>query len=141
MDIWSAKSRASFLCITVHYLVYDKPDTKQGITLMSSILAFHKLQGEHSGENIAHTVTDLLRRAGIDPAQVSYFFSFAPIVNNLICIAHSELIGPLTMPVTMAPLLRHFSLSTVLKSRTRWSFTFDAFPMSLTLSVSMLSKR
>lgn len=90
MDIWSAKSRASFLCITVHYIVYDKPATKQDITLKSSILAFHKLQGEHSGENIANSVTKLLVQAGIDPSQVQYFFSVTFIANKLIDISSAS---------------------------------------------------
>lgn len=72
MDLWSAKNRASYMCITVHYLVYERPDEKQDMVLKSSILAFHQLKGKHTGKNIADTVTKLLVRADIDPRQVCY---------------------------------------------------------------------
>lgn len=74
MDIWSSKSRASYLCITVHYIIReDSSDGDGALALKSSILAFHRLGGDHSGKNISKAVTALLIRAGVDPTQVCYY--------------------------------------------------------------------
>lgn len=70
MDIWSSQNRSSYLCITIHYLIYERPEAKSGLVLKSSILAFHNLRGKHSGENISKAVTALLRRAEINPEEV-----------------------------------------------------------------------
>jgi hypothetical protein len=63
-DIWSDRCRQSFICITVHWLTYEQPD-KHGLTLKSSLLAFHPLYGPHSGRRIAEVVYALLERAGV----------------------------------------------------------------------------
>ena len=63
-DIWSNKRRQSYLCITVHWVAYNKPNN-QGLILKSSLLAFHPLHGKHSGKAIAEVIYSLLERADV----------------------------------------------------------------------------
>ena len=63
MDLWSSQLRRSFLAITAHWISRDK--VTQGLEYESSLIAFHNLQGSHSGERIARAVLPLLDRVGV----------------------------------------------------------------------------
>ena len=63
MDIWSSQLRRSFLAVTAHWIGRD--ETTQCLEYVSSLIAFHNLQGSHSGERIARTILPLLNRIGI----------------------------------------------------------------------------
>jgi hypothetical protein len=60
MDIWSDAKMQSFLAMTAHWIARDNNTLK----LKSSLIAFHRIWGKHTGKNLAAIVLSLLDRAG-----------------------------------------------------------------------------
>jgi hypothetical protein len=73
-DIWSDRRRQSYICVTVHWLAYERPTEKQNLALKSSLLAFHPITGNHTGRRIAEVVFKLLQRAGVNGGDVCTVF-------------------------------------------------------------------
>jgi hypothetical protein len=71
--MWSDKRRRSYICITVHWIKFERPAERTGLVLKSSLLAFHALPGRHTGHRIAQAVYQLLKRAGVNGGDVSIF--------------------------------------------------------------------
>lgn len=63
MDIWSDQNRQSYLAITAHWIGTIHGTT--ALELKATLIAFHRLRGEHDGESLADVVIQLLDRAGI----------------------------------------------------------------------------
>lgn len=63
MDMWSSQLRRSFLAITAHWISRD--EATGCLEHEYSLIAFHNLQGSHSGERIARAVLPLLDRVGV----------------------------------------------------------------------------
>jgi hypothetical protein len=61
MDLWSNQNLQSFMCITSHWLA----ETPSGLSFKSSIIAFHHVEGLHTGKNLAELVFRLLKRAKV----------------------------------------------------------------------------
>jgi hypothetical protein len=67
-DIWSDQNRASFMCITAHWISRPAPDNSGGggnLGLKAALIAFHPLQEKHDGKTLANISLGLLDRAGI----------------------------------------------------------------------------
>lgn len=62
-DIWSDKSRRSYLAITAHWMA--KVEEVSSFKLKVALIAFQRLGGRHDGESLALTVLSLLDRAGV----------------------------------------------------------------------------
>lgn len=60
MDIWSDSKMQSFLAMTAHWIARDN----NTLELKSSLIAFHRIWGKHTGKNLAAIVLSLLDRAG-----------------------------------------------------------------------------
>ena len=58
-DAWTSKSYDPYLAITAHYIESPKGDTYEW-QLKSKILGFEELNGRHSGENMATTISNVL---------------------------------------------------------------------------------
>lgn len=69
--MWSDRRRQSYICITVHWIAYERPAERAGLIFKSSLLAFHALPGQHTGSRIAQAVYQLLDRAGVNGGDVS----------------------------------------------------------------------
>jgi hypothetical protein len=63
MDIWSDQQLRSYLALTEHWVV-EVPDTS-ALKLRTALIAFHRLNQNHTGESLAKTVILLLDRARI----------------------------------------------------------------------------
>lgn len=48
----------------------DYAPAAHGLHLRSSLIGFHRVHGDHDGENLATHILDLIDRAGIAPGQV-----------------------------------------------------------------------
>jgi hypothetical protein len=59
-DIWSDQCRQSYICVTVHWIAYERPTEQQSLVLKSSFLAFHPITGQHTGRRIAEVIFKLL---------------------------------------------------------------------------------
>ena len=70
-DMWSDRRRRSYICITVHWIAYERPEERAGLVFKSALLAFHALPGRHTGPRIAQAVNQLLDRAGVNGGDVS----------------------------------------------------------------------
>lgn len=70
-DAWSSASQQSFFAITAHWAYRDEAD--DSIKIKARLIAFHRIFGRHTGENLAQLCIDLLDRAGTT-ANVSLFF-------------------------------------------------------------------
>ena len=57
MDIWSSRNRASYICITSHWLSYRNHVAQEGLVLKHALLAFHPLHGRHTGMLDLYLVT------------------------------------------------------------------------------------
>jgi hypothetical protein len=62
-DIWSDKNRRPYLAITAHWIA--KLEGTTSLQLKASLIAFHRLRGNHDGVSLAKTVLHLLDRAGV----------------------------------------------------------------------------
>lgn len=60
-DMWSDKKMQSFLAVTAHWISRNDTGT---LELKSSLIAFHRVWGQHTGKNLAVIVLNLLDRAG-----------------------------------------------------------------------------
>jgi hypothetical protein len=61
-DTWSSKNLQSFHAITAHWAYRDETDDT--IKLKARLIAFHRIQGCHTADNMAQITVDLLDRAG-----------------------------------------------------------------------------
>jgi hypothetical protein len=73
-DMWSDRHHQSYICITVHWIAYERPAERAGLVFKSSLLAFHALPGRHTGPRIAQAVYQLLDCAGVNGGDVSMDF-------------------------------------------------------------------
>lgn len=62
-DIWSDPNRQPFLGMTAHWI--GKIEGTNSLQLKASLIAFHRLRGNHDGISLASTVLQLLDRAGV----------------------------------------------------------------------------
>ena len=62
-DIWSDPNRRPHLGMTAHWIAKVKGTTS--LQLKVSLIAFHRLHGNHDGESLASTILQLLDRAGV----------------------------------------------------------------------------
>jgi hypothetical protein len=69
--MWSDRRLRSYICITVHWIAFQRPAEKAGLEFKSSFLAFQALPGRHTGKRIAKAVYQLLNRAGVNGGDVS----------------------------------------------------------------------
>jgi hypothetical protein len=60
VDLWSDSKLQSFLAITAHWIARNN----NSLELKSSLIAFHRVWGRHTGENLATIILSLLDRAG-----------------------------------------------------------------------------
>jgi hypothetical protein len=70
VDVWSDRRRQSYICVTVHWISYERPKEQHNLVMKSSLLAFHPITGKHSGQRIAEVVFKLLQHAGINGGDV-----------------------------------------------------------------------
>jgi hypothetical protein len=82
-DMWSDRHRRSYICITVHWIAYERPTEQAGLVFKSSLLAFHALPGRHTGPRIAQAVYQLLDRAGVNGGDVSINFTSCCSFSNI----------------------------------------------------------
>jgi hypothetical protein len=68
-DAWSAANLRPYFAITAHWAYRD--DTDGSIKIKARLIAFHRISGRHTGENMAKLCIDLLDRAGTT-ANVSF---------------------------------------------------------------------
>lgn len=61
VDIWSDSNLRSYLAMTAHWIArYNN-----SLQFKSSLIAFHRVWGKHSGKNLAKIVFDMLERVGV----------------------------------------------------------------------------
>lgn len=68
-DVWSDRGLQGYLGLTAHYLINRGPESQE-LELRASLIAFHPLEGAHTGKNLAETTLRLLDRAGITDDKV-----------------------------------------------------------------------
>lgn len=61
-DLWSDITLRSYMAITVHYCARDKEGR---LELRARLLAIHQVIGSHSGDNLAETFVEIIKKAGI----------------------------------------------------------------------------
>lgn len=59
MDIWTSPNRKPIFAVIGHWVINDSVEKQE-------VLEFIELKGEHSGENVAVIVRDLLKELGIE---------------------------------------------------------------------------
>ncbi|KAJ7790431.1 hypothetical protein B0H14DRAFT_2396433, partial [Mycena olivaceomarginata] len=60
-DIWTRVNLDSHLAITAHYIVKD---TRGNLILKTQLVAFRRLQGSHTGENIGKVFVQVMKEIG-----------------------------------------------------------------------------
>ena len=68
-DTWSSGNLQSFYAMTAHWAYRDESDDT--IKMKVRLIAFHRIKGRHTAENMAKITVDLLGRAGVTD-NVSY---------------------------------------------------------------------
>ncbi|KAF8632304.1 hypothetical protein AX17_004881 [Amanita inopinata Kibby_2008] len=81
IDLWSAKNRKSYICITAHYLTWQNCETQEGLIFKHAVLAFHEVKGHHTGNNLANLLIKLFERAGITICE-GVHFTLNNTINN-----------------------------------------------------------
>jgi hypothetical protein len=66
LDGWSLLAPDPYLRLTVHW-VHSAPGTPTDWSLQSLLLAFHEVKGNHSGQNLANIVMEIVNEAGLSP--------------------------------------------------------------------------
>jgi hypothetical protein len=61
-DSWSSDNLRPFYAMTAHWIYRDESDDT--IKMKARLIAFHRIQGRHTAENMAQITVDLLGRAG-----------------------------------------------------------------------------
>jgi hypothetical protein len=64
LDGWSSLARDPYLGVTVHW-VHSTPDAPTKWSLRMLLLAFQEIKGNHSGENLARVVMEIIKLAGL----------------------------------------------------------------------------
>ena len=77
-DIWTSRSQKSYMAVTAHYLLSGK--SQKSMVLKTALIAFYRLNGAHTGANLATTMIHLLDRVGITE-KVSLFYLFVVCMN------------------------------------------------------------
>ena len=72
LDTWSSPARDPYLGITVHW-VHSTKESPTEWSLRMFLLAFWEVKGNHSGENLAKAVTEIIKAAGLE-SKVSVAF-------------------------------------------------------------------
>lgn len=62
-DTWSSGNLRSFYAMTAHWAYRDESDDT--IKLKARLIAFHRIRGRHTADNMARITVDLLGRAGV----------------------------------------------------------------------------
>jgi hypothetical protein len=62
-DAWSSGNLQSYYAMTAHWAYRDESDDT--IKVKACLIAFHRVQGRHTAENLAQITVDLLGRAGV----------------------------------------------------------------------------
>ena len=62
-DTWSDQSYNSYLAVTAHWVA--QVDGTSALQLKTALIAFHRLEEDHTGQTLAATMMELLDRAGI----------------------------------------------------------------------------
>lgn len=75
--MWSDPDLAGFIGVTAHFIVRDMPDGE--LVLRSGLLAFRRVRGSHTGENMANILYETIRDAGIEQRVC---FSWSDATNN-----------------------------------------------------------
>ncbi|CAE6511697.1 unnamed protein product, partial [Rhizoctonia solani] len=57
-DLWTDTNRRSFMAITAHYI-------NNSGSLVDQLIAFHKINGHHTGANVGHALFEVLQESGI----------------------------------------------------------------------------
>lgn len=82
-DSWTSIIGDPFFSVTGHY-IWNPPDKPQEWVLMREQLDFSHIEGNHSGQNIAHILVETIDRYEIHK-KVSFFkFTYA-ILLTLLC--------------------------------------------------------
>jgi hypothetical protein len=77
LDGWSSLARDPYLGVTIHW-VHSKPESPSEWSLRTLLLTFHKVKGNHSGDNLAKLVMEILNKAGLT-SKVHIVFDRKPI--------------------------------------------------------------
>ena len=64
LDGWSSLARDPYLGVTVHW-VHSSPEAPTDWSLRTLLLAFREVKGNHSGQNLANLVMEILSKAGL----------------------------------------------------------------------------
>lgn len=64
LDGWSSLARDPYLGVTVHW-VHSAPESPTEWSLRTLLLAFREVKGNHSGENLANLVMEIIDEVGL----------------------------------------------------------------------------
>ena len=80
-DLWSNKSRRSYMAVTAHYLRYVTGlQSKKKLALASCLIGFHNVKGIHNARTLARTMLHIFNRAGItNKASPCDIYLFSPV--------------------------------------------------------------
>jgi hypothetical protein len=88
-DIWSSDTWKPYLAVTAHWIAGNS-ETLSDLNMKSVFITFHHIQGNHTGESLAHTILYLLDRAGVTVK--TGYFTANNAKNNIIMMKHLELL-------------------------------------------------
>lgn len=63
-DLWTDKNMRSHLAVTAHWISESNQGDPSG-TLRTALIAFHRISGRHTGQNLANVMMGVLDRAKI----------------------------------------------------------------------------
>jgi hypothetical protein len=90
VDLWSSGNRKSVLGVIGHYVATSGE-------LKHNVLAVREMQGEHTGENQARVVSEVIMSFGIE-GNLGYFVGDNAPNNNTLCAALSKCESPTFLP-------------------------------------------
>ena len=76
LDSWSSLAHDPYLGVTIHW-VHSTPDSPNDWSLCMLLLAFCEVKGNHSGDNLAKLVMEIINEAGLK-SKVCIAFSETP---------------------------------------------------------------
>jgi hypothetical protein len=81
LDGWSSLARDPYLGVTVHW-VHSTPDSPNDWSLRTLLLAFCEVKGNHSGDNLAKLVMEIINEVGLKSKECIAFFE-TPIQTDM----------------------------------------------------------
>ena len=63
-DLWTDGNLRSYIALTAHW-INDLNESNALLTFRAALIAFHRLSGRHTDENLANVVMSILDRAKI----------------------------------------------------------------------------